>query len=91
MLHDAVGIDSGMMTTVHAYTQDQNIQDAPHGDLRRARAAALNIVPTSSGISSRRRPRATRKRGSSACSRGPAYGAHGWVRPAIPSRLPAEA
>jgi glyceraldehyde 3-phosphate dehydrogenase len=49
VLHDAVGIDSGMMTTVHAYTQDQNLQDAPHKDLRRARAAALNIVPTSSG------------------------------------------
>ncbi|MET7339187.1 type I glyceraldehyde-3-phosphate dehydrogenase [Nonomuraea sp. NPDC005650] len=49
VLHDAVGIDSGMMTTVHAYTQDQNLQDAPHEDLRRARAAALNIVPTSSG------------------------------------------
>ncbi|ARX89040.1 glyceraldehyde-3-phosphate dehydrogenase [Streptomyces alboflavus] len=38
-----------MMTTVHAYTQDQNLQDAPHKDPRRARAAALNIVPTSSG------------------------------------------
>ncbi|MFH8607006.1 type I glyceraldehyde-3-phosphate dehydrogenase [Streptomyces sp. NPDC018029] len=49
VLHDAVGIDSGMMTTVHAYTQDQNLQDAPHKDLRRARAAGLNIVPTSSG------------------------------------------
>ncbi|WP_331767171.1 type I glyceraldehyde-3-phosphate dehydrogenase [Embleya sp. NBC_00896] len=49
VLHDAVGIESGMMTTVHAYTQDQNLQDAPHKDLRRARAAALNIVPTSSG------------------------------------------
>jgi glyceraldehyde 3-phosphate dehydrogenase len=49
VLHDAVGIDSGMMTTVHAYTQDQNLQDAPHTDLRRARAAALNITPTSSG------------------------------------------
>ncbi|GAA3863120.1 type I glyceraldehyde-3-phosphate dehydrogenase [Streptomyces sedi] len=49
VLHDAVGIDTGMMTTVHAYTQDQNLQDAPHKDLRRARAAALNIVPTSSG------------------------------------------
>lgn len=49
MLHDAVGIDSGTMTTVHAYTQDQNLQDAPHEDLRRARAAALNVVPTSSG------------------------------------------
>ncbi|MGC0417307.1 type I glyceraldehyde-3-phosphate dehydrogenase [Embleya sp. AB8] len=49
VLHEAVGIDSGMMTTVHAYTQDQNLLDAPHGDLRRARAAALNITPTSSG------------------------------------------
>jgi glyceraldehyde 3-phosphate dehydrogenase len=49
VLHDAVGIDSGMMTTVHAYTQDQNLQDSPHPDLRRARAAALNITPTSSG------------------------------------------
>ncbi|WJV44298.1 type I glyceraldehyde-3-phosphate dehydrogenase [Streptomyces flavofungini] len=49
VLHDAVGIESGMMTTVHAYTQDQNLQDAPHNDPRRARAAALNIVPTSSG------------------------------------------
>ncbi|MCA2229677.1 type I glyceraldehyde-3-phosphate dehydrogenase [Nonomuraea aurantiaca] len=49
VLHDAVGIESGMMTTVHAYTQDQNLQDAPHKDLRRARAAALSIVPTSSG------------------------------------------
>lgn len=49
VLHDAVGVESGMMTTVHAYTQDQNLQDAPHKDPRRARAAALNIVPTSSG------------------------------------------
>ncbi|GHE99140.1 glyceraldehyde-3-phosphate dehydrogenase [Streptomyces longispororuber] len=49
VLHDSVGIESGMMTTVHAYTQDQNLQDAPHKDLRRARAAALNVVPTSSG------------------------------------------
>ncbi|HEU5267912.1 MAG TPA: type I glyceraldehyde-3-phosphate dehydrogenase [Jatrophihabitans sp.] len=49
VLHEAVGIDTGMMTTVHAYTQDQNLHDAPHKDLRRARAAALNVVPTSSG------------------------------------------
>ncbi|MBO3751744.1 type I glyceraldehyde-3-phosphate dehydrogenase [Streptosporangiaceae bacterium NEAU-GS5] len=49
VLHDAIGIDYGMMTTIHAYTQDQNLHDAPHKDLRRARAAALNIVPTSSG------------------------------------------
>ncbi|MET8851587.1 type I glyceraldehyde-3-phosphate dehydrogenase [Amycolatopsis sp. NPDC004625] len=49
VLHDAFGIEQGLMTTVHAYTQDQNLQDAPHKDLRRARAAALNVVPTSTG------------------------------------------
>jgi glyceraldehyde 3-phosphate dehydrogenase len=49
VLHDAIGIERGLMTTVHAYTQDQNLQDGPHKDLRRARAAALNIVPTSTG------------------------------------------
>ncbi|MFS8095507.1 type I glyceraldehyde-3-phosphate dehydrogenase [Lentzea alba] len=49
VLHDSFGIEQGLMTTIHAYTQDQNLQDAPHGDLRRARAAALNIVPTSTG------------------------------------------
>jgi len=43
------GIERGLMTTVHAYTADQNLQDGPHGDLRRARAAALNIIPTSTG------------------------------------------
>ena len=48
-LNDAVGIERGLMTTIHAYTQDQNLQDGPHKDLRRARAAALNIVPTSTG------------------------------------------
>jgi glyceraldehyde 3-phosphate dehydrogenase len=49
VLDDAVGIERGLMTTVHAYTQDQNLQDGPHKDLRRARAAAVNIVPTSTG------------------------------------------
>jgi glyceraldehyde 3-phosphate dehydrogenase len=49
VLHDAVGIERGVMTTIHAYTQDQNLQDAPHKDLRRARAAALNLIPTSTG------------------------------------------
>jgi glyceraldehyde 3-phosphate dehydrogenase len=49
VLHDEFVIEKGLMTTVHAYTQDQNLQDAPHKDLRRARAAALNIVPTSTG------------------------------------------
>jgi glyceraldehyde 3-phosphate dehydrogenase len=48
-LHDEFGINKGLMTTIHAYTQDQNLQDAPHKDLRRARAAALNMVPTSTG------------------------------------------
>jgi len=48
-VHDAIGIEKGLMTTIHAYTQDQNLQDGPHKDLRRARAAALNIVPTSTG------------------------------------------
>jgi glyceraldehyde 3-phosphate dehydrogenase (phosphorylating) len=48
-LHDAFGIEHGLMTTIHAYTQDQNLQDGPHSDLRRARAAAINIVPTSTG------------------------------------------
>ncbi|RFD24787.1 type I glyceraldehyde-3-phosphate dehydrogenase [Mycobacterium uberis] len=49
VLHDEFGIVEGLMTTIHAYTQDQNLQDGPHSDLRRARAAALNIVPTSTG------------------------------------------
>ena len=49
VLHDEFGIVKGLMTTIHAYTQDQNLQDAPHKDLRRARAAALNMVPTSTG------------------------------------------
>ena len=48
-LHDTVGIRHGIMTTVHAYTGDQRLQDLPHKDLRRARAAAVNIVPTSTG------------------------------------------
>ncbi|GAA4409816.1 type I glyceraldehyde-3-phosphate dehydrogenase [Nibrella viscosa] len=49
ILDDAFGIEKGYMTTIHAYTADQNLQDAPHSDLRRARAAALSIVPTSTG------------------------------------------
>jgi glyceraldehyde 3-phosphate dehydrogenase len=47
--HETVGIKHGLMTTIHAYTADQRLQDAPHSDLRRARAAAANLVPTSSG------------------------------------------
>jgi glyceraldehyde 3-phosphate dehydrogenase len=49
VIHEAVGIEYGLMTTIHAYTADQNLQDGPHGDLRRARAAAINLVPTSTG------------------------------------------
>lgn len=49
VVNDAFGIERGLMTTVHAYTADQNLQDGPHGDLRRARAAAINMVPTSTG------------------------------------------
>jgi glyceraldehyde 3-phosphate dehydrogenase len=49
VLNDEFGIVKGLMTTIHAYTQDQNLQDAPHKDLRRARAAALSIIPTSTG------------------------------------------
>jgi len=49
VLDDLAGIEKGLMTTIHAYTQDQNLQDGPHKDLRRARAAALNMVPTSTG------------------------------------------
>jgi glyceraldehyde 3-phosphate dehydrogenase len=47
--NDTVGIKHGLMTTIHAYTSDQRLQDAPHKDLRRARAAAMNLIPTSSG------------------------------------------
>ncbi|MCE3265488.1 MAG: glyceraldehyde-3-phosphate dehydrogenase, type [Solirubrobacterales bacterium] len=49
VLHDAVGIDHGLMTTIHAYTADQRLQDMPHKDPRRARAAAVNLIPTSTG------------------------------------------
>ncbi|MBA3739481.1 MAG: type I glyceraldehyde-3-phosphate dehydrogenase [Actinobacteria bacterium] len=49
VLHDSVGIEAGIMTTIHAYTADQQLQDGPHKDLRRARAAAINLVPTSTG------------------------------------------
>ncbi|KQV76157.1 glyceraldehyde-3-phosphate dehydrogenase [Aeromicrobium sp. Root344] len=52
VLRDSFGIESGLMTTIHAYTGDQRLHDAPHSDLRRARAAALSIIPTSSGAAS---------------------------------------
>jgi len=49
VLHDTVGIEHGLMTTIHSYTADQSLQDMPHKDLRRARAAAVNLIPTSTG------------------------------------------
>ena len=49
VLHEAVGIERGLMTTIHAYTADQRLQDMPHKDLRRARAAAVNLIPTTTG------------------------------------------
>jgi glyceraldehyde 3-phosphate dehydrogenase (phosphorylating) len=49
VIHEAIGIERGLMTTIHAYTADQRLQDMPHKDLRRARAAAINLIPTSTG------------------------------------------
>ncbi len=49
VLHEALGIERGLMTTIHAYTADQRLQDMPHKDLRRARAAAINLIPTTTG------------------------------------------
>ena len=49
VLHESFGIVKGYMNTIHAYTNDQNILDAPHGDLHRARSAALSIIPTTTG------------------------------------------
>src|SRR3954469_7123929 len=49
VLHESLGIENGLMTTIHAYTADQRLQDMPHSDLRRARAAAINLIPTSTG------------------------------------------
>lgn len=52
VLNDAFGIESGIMTTIHAYTNDQRVLDLPHKDMRRARTAALNIIPTTTGAAS---------------------------------------
>lgn len=49
VLHHAFGIEEGLLTTIHSYTSDQNLLDGPHKDLRRARSAAVNIIPTSTG------------------------------------------
>ena len=64
MLHDTFGIKHGLMTTIHAYTADQRLQDMPHKDLRRARAAAVNLIPASTGAAKAigaRDPRAQRQ------------------------------
>ena len=53
VLHDTIGIKHGLMTTIHAYTADQRLQDMPHRDLRRARAAAINLIPASTGAARR--------------------------------------
>ena len=58
VFNDAFGIERGFMTTAHAYTADQNLQDGPHSDLRRARAAAINIVPDLDRRGQGDRPRA---------------------------------
>ena len=63
VLHDEFGIVKGLMTTIHAYTNDQNILDFPHKDLRRARAAALNIIPTTTGAAKAIRAGAARAQG----------------------------
>ena len=60
---DNWGIKNGLMTTIHAYTADQNLQDGPHSDLRRARAAAINIVPSSTGAAKAIGPSASRTKG----------------------------
>ena len=57
VLNDAFGIEHGLMTTIHAYTSDQRLQDMPHKDLRRARAAALNLIPTTTGAAKAVGPR----------------------------------
>ena len=84
VLHDAFGIERGLMTTIHAYTADQNLQDGPHKDLRRARAAALNMVPTSHRRREGDRPGPARAQGQARRLRHPRAGA----RPARPPTSP---
>ena len=74
-LDDEFGIVKGLMTTIHAYTQDQNLQDGPHKDLRRARAAALNIVPDLDRCRQGDRPRAAAAQGQARRLRPPRPGA----------------
>ena len=75
VLHDLVGIKSGFMTTIHAYTNDQNVLDQAHKDMRRARAAAVNMIPTSTGAAVGRGPGAARAQGQARRHRHPRAGA----------------
>ena len=70
MLHESVGIERGLMTTIHAYTADQRLQDMPHKDLRRARAAAINLIPTTHRRGQGDRPGAARAGGEAERDRG---------------------
>ena len=74
VLHDTFGIESGLMTTIHAYTNDQKILDCPHKDLRRARAAALNMIPTTHRRGQGHRPGAPRAQGQARRLRHPRAG-----------------
>ena len=60
VLDDEFGVEKGFMNTIHSYTNDQKILDFPHKDLRRARAGAVSIIPTTTGAAARRRPGAAR-------------------------------
>ena len=87
VLHDAFGIEQGFMTTIHAYTQDQALQDMPHKDLRRARAAAINLIPTSTGAAKAIGLVLPELQGEARRHRGPRAGrdrlGHGSRRPAL--------
>ena len=76
VLHETVGIRHGLMTTIHAYTADQSLLDGPHKDLRRARAAAVNLVPDLDGRREGARPRDPRARRAAERARGARPGAH---------------
>ena len=80
VLHEAVGIERGLMTTIHAYTADQRLQDMPHKDLRRARAAAINLIPTTTGAAKAVGARAAGAQREAERDRGAGAGRHGLGR-----------
>ena len=80
VLHDAFTIEQGYMTTIHAYTNDQSILDLPHEDLRRARAAAINLIPTSTGAARAIGARPARPEGEGRRRRDPCPGTDGLDR-----------